>query len=103
MSTFTASGDLSLLFKVTWRIYLWLRPHYPYLHLLFDLLSCVQAADNSVYPTQKCDLTGVISTAAKLWLTLFLLFVQIYFTGQCLQRLSIIQSLEYVLNGIKDF
>lgn len=41
MSTFTASGDLSLLFKVTWRIYLWLHPHYPRLHLLFDPLSSV--------------------------------------------------------------
>lgn len=45
MSTFTASGELSMLFKVTWRIYLWLHPHYPRLHLLFDPLSSVYMQD----------------------------------------------------------
>lgn len=37
MSTFTACGDLSLLFKATWRIYLWKYTHDPCLRLPFDL------------------------------------------------------------------
>lgn len=64
MSTFAAHGDLSSLFKVTGRIYFWQHPHYPCLHLLFDVLSNVQ------HVTSLCvalfEEMGLAAGAAKL-------------------------------------
>lgn len=65
MSTFAASGDLSLLFKVTGRIYLWQHPHYPCLHLLFDVLSNVQHV-TSLSCVALFEKMGLAAAAAKL-------------------------------------
>lgn len=79
MSTFTVSRDVSLLFKVTWRVYLWLHPHYPCLHLLFDLLSSVYIQYLRIVSLKNMILMSVILPATTLNIVLILFWIYFLF------------------------
>lgn len=98
MSTFTVSRDLSLLFKVTRRIYLWLYPHYPCLHLLFDLHSTLYISNSCVMCIPLLIIVYMILIAAKLWITLFIVWICLF----CVHT-KCIKSIENISKRLLEF